>query len=100
MSSSGLVLPSGDSAREGQDTGSGPNAPLPTGSIVPLPSISEPGPVHRCTALGCHQPVPSVVVISIDAPAVVEQRGEWAAGIGRRDSRRELGLADPGAASP
>ena len=34
ISSSGLVLPSGASAREAQLTSSGPNAPLPTPSIV------------------------------------------------------------------
>ena len=42
MSSSGLVLPFGASAREAQLTSSGPKAPLPASWIVPEPSISEP----------------------------------------------------------
>ena len=45
ISSSGLVRPSGSSAREAQVTSSGPNAPLPTLSIVPAPSSSEPDQV-------------------------------------------------------
>ena len=42
ISSSGLVRPSGSSAREAHVTSSGPNAPLSTRSIVPAPSMSEP----------------------------------------------------------
>src|SRR4051812_11515952 len=42
ISSSGLVLPFGSSAREAQETLSAPNAPLGTCSIVPLPFIMAP----------------------------------------------------------
>jgi len=42
MSSSGLVRPDGSSAREAHVTSRGPNAPLPTRSIVPLPLIRSP----------------------------------------------------------
>ena len=42
MSSSGLVLPFGASAREAQLTSSGPKAPLPASWIVPAPSINVP----------------------------------------------------------
>src|SRR4029078_11295780 len=42
VSCSGLVRPSGGSAREAQFTSSGPNAPLPTPSIRPAPSMSVP----------------------------------------------------------
>ena len=49
ISSSGLVRPSGVSAREAHVRSSGPNAPLPTPSILPLPSINE--PVHVAFAV-------------------------------------------------
>ena len=42
MSSSGLVFPSGSSAREAHVTSRGPNAPLPASWIVPEPSIRVP----------------------------------------------------------
>ena len=42
ISSSGLVLPFGSSARDGQLTASSPNAPLPAAWIVPAPSIRVP----------------------------------------------------------
>src|SRR5690348_16705479 len=42
ISSSGLVLPFGSSAREAHDTSSGPNAPLGVSAIVPLPFIRSP----------------------------------------------------------
>ena len=70
ISSSGLVRPSGVSAREDQVTSSGPNAPLPTPSIVPLPSINE--PVHVTFAVrsvAIQSPPSSVVVMSMPTPA-------------------------------
>src|SRR4051794_8932100 len=42
ISSSGLVLPFGSSAREAHETSSGPNAPLGASAIVPLPFIRLP----------------------------------------------------------
>ena len=45
ISSSGLVRPSGVSAREAQVTGSPPSVPLETCSIVPPPSNSDPAQV-------------------------------------------------------
>ena len=49
ISSSGLVLPFGSSARDAHDTSSGPNAPLGTSAIVPLPFIRS--PCHTVFAL-------------------------------------------------
>ena len=57
ISSSGLVRPPGSSAREAQVTSSGPNAPLPTLSIEPLPSIRPPRQVtSACRSVAIRPP--------------------------------------------
>ena len=61
ISSSGLVRPlDSSSARDAHVTASGPNAPLPTLSIVPLPPIRSPLQVTsavRCVAIRRPPPV-------------------------------------------
>jgi hypothetical protein len=48
INSSGLVIPPSSPVRAAQETASGPNAPLPTCSIVPEPVLEIALPAHPC----------------------------------------------------
>src|SRR6476619_5591741 len=90
MSSSGLVLPSGASAREDHVTSSGPKAPLPASWIVPAPSISVPCQVVlivRSVAIVASSGLGSTGALGQcrchgDRGRRADQRGEGTAGVG------------------
>src|SRR5581483_11370485 len=97
ISSSGLVFPFGSSAREGHDTSSGPNAPLPTSPIVPLPFIRS--PCQTTSAVRSVATTPSPPLVGLPVAMRLRARALPAARESRLRAGRALAHASSGAAA-